>query len=64
MKATGPDGFSGIFYRNYWNIVKDQIILFVQECFRTRGMTKGVNKTFIVLIPKPRSHQISVIYDM
>lgn len=52
LKSPGPYGFPGTFYKTYWNTVQGQLIDFVQECFRTRGMTKGVNNTFIVLLPK------------
>lgn len=52
LKAPRPDGFSGTFYRNYWSTIGDQIVKFVQECFRTRSIPKGINKTFIVLFPK------------
>lgn len=29
LKALGPDGFPGIFYRHYWKIVKSQVISYV-----------------------------------
>lgn len=54
LKSPGLDGFPRTFYRTYWVTVQDQIVDFVQECFRTRGMPKGVNKTFIVLLQKSK----------
>lgn len=52
LKSPGPDGFLGIFFRCYWGIIKEQIVQFVQDCFNSRSMAKGVNKIFLVLIPK------------
>nr|XP_048333636.1 uncharacterized protein LOC125423443 [Ziziphus jujuba var. spinosa] len=55
LKAPGPDGFSGIFYKSYWRIVKTQLIDMVQEIFRTKNIIRGVNKTMLVLIPKTKN---------
>nr|XP_048337067.1 uncharacterized protein LOC125424270 [Ziziphus jujuba var. spinosa] len=55
LKAPGPDGFLGVFYKNYWDTVKSQLIKMIQESFRTKTITKGVNKTLLVLIPKSKN---------
>lgn len=55
LKSPGPDGFSGIFYRNYWSIVKTRVTKFVQECFRLRHVPHSFKSTFIVLIPKQQN---------
>lgn len=52
LKALGPDGFPGIFYCHYCETVKRQVLAFIHESFRTRSISKGLNKSFIVLIPK------------
>lgn len=56
FKSLEPYGFSGIFYRKYWeivkNIVKDGLIEFVRECFRVGQISKAVDKTFKVFISK------------
>lgn len=57
LKSPGPDGFPGIFYRNYWNVAKGRVIRFVQECFRLRHVPHSFNRTFIVLIPKTKQPQ-------
>lgn len=54
LKSPGPDGFSGVFFRMYWSIIKNQIIQFVQECFVKKRMAPGMNKTFIMLISKSK----------
>ena len=35
-------------------MIKDQVIGFVQECFRLRKISSGINRTFVVLIPKTK----------
>lgn len=52
LKAPGSYGFPRIFYRHYWDTVRSQVISYVQESFRIEHITKGMNKSFIVLIPK------------
>ncbi|OMO87944.1 reverse transcriptase [Corchorus capsularis] len=52
LKAPGPDGFSGIFYQKYWEVVGDLVINAVKEFFRTGFLPQKLNKTNIVLIPK------------
>lgn len=52
LKALGPNGFPIFFYRHYWKTVKSQIVCCTQECFRTGAIPKGLNRSYIVLIPK------------
>lgn len=52
VKSPGPDGFSRIFFRKDWEIMKDKLIVFVKECFRVGRIPETVNKTFLILIPK------------
>ncbi|KAM6580133.1 hypothetical protein CsatA_003907 [Cannabis sativa] len=52
LKAPGPDGFSGIFYRMYWDTVGTEICEMVQDFFRCGKLPEQINRTFICLIPK------------
>lgn len=54
LKSPSPNGFSGIFYRSYWDTVREHIVKFTQKCFRLKKVPHGVNRTFLVLIPKTR----------
>lgn len=52
-KSPGPDGFTVIFYMEYWAIVKDAVIQEIQKFFRTASLKLAFNHTFLVLIPSP-----------
>jgi hypothetical protein len=51
-KAPGPDGFTGLFYKTYWSIVRLDVIKFVQCFFRHGRLLKEFNHTHLALIPK------------
>ncbi|KAL4332119.1 hypothetical protein GQ457_07G022500 [Hibiscus cannabinus] len=52
LKAPGPDGYPGIFYQSFWDIIQEDVVNLVFEFFRNGSMPKDINKTNIVLIPK------------
>ncbi|KAM6588709.1 uncharacterized protein LOC115718119 [Cannabis sativa] len=52
LKAPGPDGFSGCFFRKYWEVVGPNLCATVREFFLSGEMDPNLNKTFICLIPK------------
>ena len=52
LKARGPDGFPALFYKHYWRVVGDQMMLATQSFFRNGWMLKSFNQTYIFLIPK------------
>uniref|UniRef100_A0A803P438 CCHC-type domain-containing protein n=1 Tax=Cannabis sativa TaxID=3483 RepID=A0A803P438_CANSA len=43
LKAPGPDGFSGIFYRKYWNTVGPEVCKLVKEFFDQGTMSRQIN---------------------
>jgi hypothetical protein len=51
-KAPGPDGFTGLFYQKYWNLVKPVVLSCVWNFFNTSHLLKEHNHTFIALVPK------------
>jgi hypothetical protein len=51
-KALGPYGFTALFYKKYWNIVKDVVLSSVWDFFGNNHLLKKQNHTFIALIPK------------
>ncbi|PRQ30742.1 putative RNA-directed DNA polymerase [Rosa chinensis] len=51
-KAPGPDGFHGIFFQNFWNIINETMSATATEFHETAHILSDLNKTNIVLIPK------------
>jgi hypothetical protein len=51
-KASGPDGFTAVFYQKHWSFMGDDICKAVLEFLNGRDMLEVVNNTVIVLIPK------------
>ncbi|BFG30782.1 hypothetical protein CerSpe_170560 [Prunus speciosa] len=51
-KAPGPDGFSGIFYHNYWGIIREDLCKMVKAFFQGDFLVHCLNMTEIALIPK------------
>ncbi|KAL6201844.1 hypothetical protein ACLB2K_025556 [Fragaria x ananassa] len=52
LKAPGLDGFPGLFYHKYWEIVRDLVCLTSNEFLSGVACLRDLNKTHIVLIPK------------
>ncbi|XP_026419826.1 uncharacterized protein LOC113315790 [Papaver somniferum] len=50
--APGPDGFTGIFYRFAWEVIKTDLVTAVQYCWENNFIPSGMNSNFLVLIPK------------
>jgi hypothetical protein len=38
-KAPGPDGFTGAFYKQCWDIIKDDLYMALQRVFNQHGNT-------------------------
>ena len=57
FKSPGPDGISFDFIKKIWELVKDDFMQFLMDFHRNGKLTKGVNSTFIALIPKVNSLQ-------
>ena len=56
-KSPGPDDISFGFIKEFWNLLKDDLLRFMVEFHRNGKLTKGLNSTFIALIPKVNSLQ-------
>ncbi|KAL6219837.1 hypothetical protein ACLB2K_007596 [Fragaria x ananassa] len=52
LKATGPDGFPGLFYHKYWEIVQQVVWNTSLDFLNGAASLHDLNKTHIVLIPK------------
>ncbi|GKV12724.1 hypothetical protein SLEP1_g23841 [Rubroshorea leprosula] len=70
-KAPSPDGFNFNFIKSMWEVLKEDIMAFVQEFHNSGRMNRGLNSSFMVLIPKLENPQrieefrpISLIHSM
>ncbi|CAN1163478.1 LINE-1 reverse transcriptase homolog, partial [Linum perenne] len=57
-KAPGPDGFTGLFFQKYWDIIQSDVSRAIKDFFRSNRMLPALNHTWLTLIPKtsdPRS---------
>lgn len=50
--APGPDGFGGVFYQKYWDIISDDVFNSVLQFFSQGWLLPGLNSNLVVLIPK------------
>jgi len=57
FKSPGPDGVNFGFIKEFWEELKDDVMRFISEFHRNGKLTKGINNTFIALIPKIDSPQ-------
>ncbi|GAU26497.1 hypothetical protein TSUD_361300 [Trifolium subterraneum] len=58
-KSPGPDGINFGFIKDFWGELQGDVMRFKREFHRNGKLTKGLNSTFIALIPKVDSSVIS-----
>jgi hypothetical protein len=51
-KATGLDGFTALFYKKYWKIVKNDVLQCIWNFFNNNFPLRDQNHSFIDLVPK------------
>ncbi|GKV32262.1 hypothetical protein SLEP1_g40879 [Rubroshorea leprosula] len=51
-KALGLDGFNFKFVKDQWEVIKEDVIQFLQEFQEKSKLVKGLNTSFIALVPK------------
>lgn len=54
-KAPGPDAFNGFYIRKFWDILKKDILDFHSVFFEEGLLPRGINSSFLTLIPKTTS---------
>jgi len=55
--CPGPDGITFGFIKDFWDILREDVRRFLVEFHRNGRLAKGINSTFIALIPKVESPQ-------
>ncbi|CAB4267063.1 unnamed protein product [Prunus armeniaca] len=58
LKSPGPDGFPGVFYQKYWNIIGEDMCGLVRRFFSENENIYAMNVTKIALIPKVLSPEL------
>jgi exonuclease III len=52
-KAPGPDGYTGLFYKLTWDIIKEDLMQALKQLYELRGNTCSlVNSANVTLLPK------------
>jgi hypothetical protein len=51
-KASGPDGFNGLFLKKCWPVIKEDFYKLCQDFFDGSVNLESINGSFITLIPK------------
>jgi hypothetical protein len=51
-KSPGPGGINFGFIKEFWSLLKEDIMRFMWDFHINGKLTKGINSTFIALIPK------------
>lgn len=51
-KSPGPDGFNFSFFREFWSVIKGDIMAMFREFQDNGKLVRGLNSSFITLIPK------------
>jgi hypothetical protein len=54
-KCSGPDGVNFGFIKDFWEVMKSDLLRFVSDFHCNGKLLKGINSTFITLIPKKDS---------
>ncbi|PNX79707.1 cysteine-rich receptor-like protein kinase, partial [Trifolium pratense] len=56
-KSPGPDGINFGFIKDFWAELRGDVMRFISDFHRNGKLAKGINSTFIALIPKIDSPQ-------
>ena len=63
-KAPGPNGMNALFYQKFWHIVGNEVTDAVLDFLHIGHMVSDINYTHIVLIPKVKKPEKSLILDL
>ena len=56
-RSPRPDGFTDLFLKKYWEIIKDDFYLLVKEFSEGHLDLECINSSLITPIPKKLSHE-------
>lgn len=55
-KSPDPNGFNFVFFKENWEMLKDEIMVMMNEFHCHGKIVRGMNSSFIVLIPKKENN--------
>lgn len=56
-KAPGIDGYSVLFYQNFWGIIKEEVCEEILNYLNYGVLDQRMNETLIILVPKVKEPQ-------
>ena len=56
-KTPGPDGLNFIFIKEFWEVIKIDVLRFMDEFYAHESFSKGCNASFITLVPNVKDPQ-------
>ncbi|GAA0183948.1 hypothetical protein LIER_31273 [Lithospermum erythrorhizon] len=60
--AAGPDGFNGVFFQTFWDLISKDVYRDVFYFFSGAELPRGLTSTVISLIPKCERPKPGVIF--
>ncbi|XP_058776954.1 uncharacterized protein LOC131651303 [Vicia villosa] len=63
-KSVGPDGFSLKFYKQNWDLIKNDVLRFLSDFHKFPKLTKACTSSFLTLIPKINNPQSLTDYRL
>jgi hypothetical protein len=51
-KAPGPDGFTALFYKKYWHVVRKDVLICIKQFFKNHNLLRNQNHISLALVPK------------
>lgn len=61
-KNPGPNGYTLVFFKKNWALVKEDVIRFFSDFHLKAKLTKACTSSFITLIPKVANHHLLLEY--
>ena len=58
-KALGPDGFTTIFYKKYWHVVRKDVLICIEQFFKNHNLVRNQSHAFLALVPKINGFHIA-----
>ncbi|KAJ1383973.1 Ribonuclease H-like superfamily [Sesbania bispinosa] len=52
LKAPGPYGFNGLFYKTHWSTIRDDVCKAINQFFLDGSLPGAINETVVALVPK------------